>query len=324
MLLHLAHLHPIDWHAALSYQHVLGTLKNPEDREKLGTFRQLAERAIKNAGFDWEGDVRDGPYVITALTQQFHQSESVEALMVTGIYWKQSNNGGTFAASLLPLVLSPNDANQETTVDVEWPLYTARWLALPLELIGRTQHFQQDDEQAHDDEAFSASSTPAWERISRPVSSEAAPGSRLILHLAATLPIDTHDGSILYSAALEHLKDPLERHVLLNLRQVAEQAVLEANLGWEGDIREGPYLITARTQHLKQPDTAEALTLLGLYWKQDNNGDTFAATLLPVVTDALQEVTVSVPWAHHSAAALSLPLSLLEHQIDYFNAEPIL
>jgi hypothetical protein len=57
---------------------------------------------------------------------------------------------------------------------------------------------------------------------------------------------------------------------------------LARKIGWEGDIREGPYVIGLPVQ---QGDGGDTYIILG--WKQDNNGETFIAS------------PVELPWLGH-------------------------
>ena len=140
------------------------------------------------------------------------------------------------------------------------------------------------------------------------------------LYLSRHGAVDWFVNVLNFEDALNALARTGAHHTLSRLRLQAE-TLTATHLGWEGDIRTGPYLLTAEVQMLNPPESDTTLIWTGIVWKQDNNGDTFAATLLPVVTDAMQEVSVSVPWVHHSAAALSLPLSLLDHQVTTYGDE---
>ena len=57
------------------------------------------------------------------------------------------------------------------------------------------------------------------------------------------------------------------------LVEIAMHDVAMNDVGWEGDVREGPYII---------PVLAEVEVLHAVAWKQDNNGNTFIWSPVPL------------------------------------------
>lgn len=55
-------------------------------------------------------------------------------------------------------------------------------------------------------------------------------------------------------------------------RVLAEAFVLASDAGWEGDIREGPFIAGLPHEH------AGGKPVFMIAWKQDNNGTTFVAS----------------------------------------------
>jgi len=138
------------------------------------------------------------------------------------------------------------------------------------------------------------------------------------LYLSTLNPIDWHAGALRLQDVLDAHLDP-DTRLATELLTAQAKRVIRAHLAWEGDIREGPYLIVARTIRLSgnDPDTQPSLRILGVYFKQDNNGTTFCASLIPITTDthpgetAEADIEFPLPWT-----SLELPLSLNERQAD--------
>jgi len=124
-----------------------------------------------------------------------------------------------------------------------------------------------------------------------------------MLYCYRALPIDLWHGALTAKALIAELPDESSPHVPLRgesspkniaqfLRRVTE---LEKRahegfkkLGWEGDIREGPYFFCL---------PGETQLALGYMLKQDNNGTTFVASPhpLPWVADQSDTVVVQDP-----------------------------
>jgi hypothetical protein len=104
------------------------------------------------------------------------------------------------------------------------------------------------------------------------------------LFVYVTAPIDfwdgwTREGRYVKELAARDYYSPKAVAEYKALMSVAME--LARGLGWDGDIREGPY-VTA----LPNPDSGCSDIIVA--WKQDNNGTTFIASprLLPWLHDA--------------------------------------
>lgn len=98
-------------------------------------------------------------------------------------------------------------------------------------------------------------------------------------YLGSRGPIDFWQGWLTIDAVvLEELKDP-DRWLrgssldsLFRFMQAAMDKARTIDCGWEGDIREGPYVIGL------PPPEGDYDVFYAVAWKQDNNGDTFVAS----------------------------------------------
>lgn len=97
------------------------------------------------------------------------------------------------------------------------------------------------------------------------------------MYVYAGTPIDFWEGwktEAEYLASLntsDAFGDPTSDGLAAYYKRLGAAQLLAKGVGWEGDIREGPFVSGIPT-----PGSCDSEILIG--WKQDNNGDTFIAS----------------------------------------------